>query len=89
MIEKGEEDGDDEEERESQEKKRRHQDEAKEIGSGIHQPESSEHGHNTNDEDDGDPQPAKRQKLASAPTLKAATPCEHSSTPCITPPLAT
>jgi hypothetical protein len=80
--------GDDDEERESRGKKRPHQDEAKEIG--IHEPESSEHSHNTNDKDDGDPRPAKRQKLASAPTLKAATPPrEHSSKPRITPPSTT
>ncbi|CZR65297.1 uncharacterized protein PAC_15197 [Phialocephala subalpina] len=64
----------------------RHQDDAEEVNSGIHQSESSDHSHDTNDEDDGDPRPAKRQKRSLVHIVKAVTPPrEHSQAPRLTP----
>lgn len=84
-----EEDNNDNGEREQQGGKRQHQDE--EISSGIHHSESSGHSrHDTNDEDNENLRPAKRQKLPSVPIIKALTPPrEHSSTLCPTPPSTT
>jgi hypothetical protein len=47
--------------------KRRHPDET-EIGSDTHHPGASDRSHNTGDEDDEDPRPAKRRKLPPTPT---------------------
>jgi hypothetical protein len=53
--------------REQQGEKRRHQEETKEISSGIHQSEDAVDTHNTNDEDNEGPQPAKRQRKLKHP----------------------
>jgi hypothetical protein len=95
------EDNDSKPEQREQREKRRRQDRTEEVSSDIHQSEGSDYSHNTNDEDieddkdDKEPQPAKQQKLPSAPTHKALTPpLDYNSKAClrlphsITPPLA-
>jgi hypothetical protein len=63
--------GDDGEERGQWGQKRQHQDEAEEVSSGNHHPKGSDRGHNTSDEDDKDPRPAKKRKLLPAPSDNA------------------
>jgi hypothetical protein len=68
-----EDDDDDGEERGRQGEKRRHQGEAEEISSDNYHPQASERSHDTSDEDDEDPRPAKRRKFPPAPTDNALT----------------
>lgn len=77
------EDQDEEEPQEQQgEKRRRHQDGAEEASSGIHQSESNERSHDTDDEDDEVPRPAKRRKLPLvSPDVPLTAPLEHSPNP--------
>lgn len=93
------EDDDGELERGKREEKRRPQDGKEEVSSDIHQSESSDCSHNTNNEDIEDDEglrPAKRRKLPLQPTHKALTPpLDHNSKVrlrephSVTPPLAT
>jgi len=62
--------GDDDIERGRWGKRQRHLDEAKEINSSNHHLKSNDRGYDTTDEDDEDPQPAKRRK----PTHHVLTP---------------
>ena len=70
-------DGGDREEREGRGEKRRHLHDTEIRNSDIYLPESSDRSHNTCDEDDEEPRPAKRRKLPPTPTDNALIPSDE------------